>query len=195
MVERSSLRKPLACRVRDVGHGERTYFLGLGSNLGDRRRNLLRARQRLEEAGVEVLKASSVFRTEPVDVADQPWFLNQVLKIGTSLAPQELLDLAKSIETRLKRVPTVAKGPRTIDIDILLAGDTVINTPKLTIPHPRLALRNFALVPLREIAPRAVHPVLRKTVLELAHDCPDRSAVVPAAKSRRFRNRGVTALL
>jgi len=170
------------------------YFLGLGSNRGSRRRNLERARQRLEEAGVEVLKASSVYRTEPVDVTDQAWFLNQVLEVETNLAPQELLDLFKSIERRMKRVPTMAKGPRTIDIDILLAGDAVIDTPGLTIPHPSLALRNFVLIPLREIAPRAIHPVLRKTVWELAHECPDHSAVLPAAKSGHFRNRGIKTL-
>ena len=154
------------------------YFLGLGSNLGDTRRNLARARERLERAGVEVLRTSSVYRTEPVDVPGQPWFRNQVIKVRTELGPQELLGLAKSIELRMKRVTTVPKGPRTIDIDILLAGDTVIATPGLTIPHPRLAMRNFVLVPLREIAPGTVHPVLRKTVRELARTCPDRSAVI-----------------
>jgi 2-amino-4-hydroxy-6-hydroxymethyldihydropteridine diphosphokinase len=153
------------------------YFLGLGSNLGDRKRNLSRARRLLETNGVEVLKASSVYRTEPVDVRDQPWFLNQVLEVRAKLGPQELLDLAKFIESRMKRVPTVPKGPRTIDIDILLAEDTVIDTPGLTIPHPRLARRNFVLIPLNEIAPRTVHPVLRKTVRELARESPDSSAV------------------
>jgi 2-amino-4-hydroxy-6-hydroxymethyldihydropteridine diphosphokinase len=124
-----------------------------------------------------ILKASSVYRTEPVDFAGQPWFLNQVLEVRTKLGPQELLDLAKSIESRMKRVPTVPKGPRTIDVDILLAGDAVIDTPGLTIPHPRLAQRNLVLIPLSEIAPRAVHPVLRKTVRELARESPDPSVV------------------
>jgi 2-amino-4-hydroxy-6-hydroxymethyldihydropteridine diphosphokinase len=153
------------------------YFLCLGSNLGDRKRNLARARRLLEQAGVKILRASSAYRTEPVDVADQPWFDNQVLEVRTGRTPHELLMLAKSIETRMKRVPSVEKGPRTIDIDILLAEDTVLDTPELTIPHPRLARRNFVLVPLNEIAPRAVHPVLRKTVRELARESPDSSAV------------------
>ncbi len=155
-----------------------TYYLGLGSNLGDTNRNLAGARRRLERAGVEIVRASSVYLTEPVDEPDQPWFRNQVLKIRTRLGPQELLDLAKSIERAMKRIPMAPKGPRTIDIDILLAGETIISTPGLTIPHPRLAGRNFVLVPLREIAPGAVHPVLRKTVRELSRSCPDRSTVL-----------------
>jgi 2-amino-4-hydroxy-6-hydroxymethyldihydropteridine diphosphokinase len=165
------------------------YFLCLGTNLADMKRNLARARLRLEGAGLEVLRASSVYRTEPVDVTDQPWFLNQVLMVRTNLSPQELLELAKSIEANMKRVATVEKGPRTIDIDILLAGDTVIDTPELTIPHPRLAERSFVLVPLVEIAPRAVHPVLRKTVRELARESPDHSSVFREG-SRRSGKRG-----
>jgi len=161
-------------------------FLGLGSNVADKRGNLVRARRRLERAGVEVLKASSVYRTEPVGVRDQPWFYNQVLEVRTNLGPQELMDLAKSIEAAMKRVPTIEKGPRTIDIDILLAGDTVIESPELTVPHPRLAVRNFVLVPLNEIAPRAVHPVLRKTVHELLSSCPDLSSVLMTGKRERI---------
>jgi len=155
-----------------------TYFLSLGSNLGRRRRNLALARLSLEKAGVTILRASSIYMTEPVDVPDQPWFLNQVLKVRTKLSPQELLDLAKSIEKKMKRIPTVDRGPRSIDIDILLAGDTVMDTPGLTIPHPRLARRNFVLVPLKEIAPRTVHPVLKKTFSRLARESRDTSAVL-----------------
>lgn len=158
--------------------GPMTYVLSLGSNLGRRRRNLALARLSLEKAGVTILRASSIYMTQPVDVPDQPWFLNQVLKVRAKLSPPELLELAKSIEKKMKRIPTVDKGPRPIDIDILLAGDTVIDTPGLTIPHPRLARRNFVLVPLKEIAPRTVHPVLRKTVGELARESPDASAVL-----------------
>lgn len=153
------------------------YFLSLGSNAGDFRRNLERARRLLARGGVEVLKASSVYRTEPVDFVGQPWFLNQVIKIRTDLGPLDLLALAKSIEVKMKRVPSVPKGPRTIDIDILLAGKTVLETPGLTVPHPRLALRNFVLAPLREIGPGVVHPVLRKTIRSLAGQSPDPSAV------------------
>ncbi len=154
------------------------YFLSLGSNLGNRSANLARARKLLRENGVEVLRASSVYETEPVDHLDQPWFMNQALRVRSSLDPHALLRLAKSIESAMKRVPTVAKGPRTIDIDILFAGATVLDTPDLVIPHPRLAQRNFVLVPLCEIAPEIRHPVLGKTIRELAQASADRARVI-----------------
>ena len=160
------------------------YFLGLGSNLGRRTANLARARRLLEEAGVEVVKASSVYETEPVDLPGQPLFLNLVLEVRTALDPPSLLRLARSVEAALKRVPTVAKGPRTLDIDILLAGDAVLEIPDLVVPHPRLHLRNFVLVPLAEIAPEARHPVLGRTIRELAERSPDRARVVKLGRRR-----------
>lgn len=160
------------------------YFLGLGSNLGRRSANLSRARRLLEKGGLEVVRASSVYETEPVDFPGQPAFLNQVLEVRTVLDPPALLRLARSVEAALKRVPTVAKGPRTIDVDILLAGDKVLETPDLIVPHPRLHLRNFVLIPLAEIAPEARHPVLGKTVRELAAASPDRARVVKLGRRR-----------
>ena len=160
------------------------YFLSLGSNLGSRAKNLATAVRLLRENGVEVLRASSVYETEPVDHLDQPWFLNQALQVRSSLDPYSLLELAKSIEARMKRVPTMAKGPRTIDIDILFAGDTVLDTPDLVIPHPRLAQRNFVLVPLCEIAPEIRHPILGRTIRELAPASGDRARVI--AQKRRL---------
>jgi len=165
------------------------YFLGLGSNIGRRAASLARARRRLERAGVEILRASSLYETEPVDCVDQPWFLNQVLEVRTALDPAALLRLAKSIEAGMKRVPTAPKGPRTIDIDILLAGDLVVDTPELAVPHPRLHLRNFVLVPLAELAPEARHPVLGRTAAELLAASADTSRVLKAGSRRRSSRR------
>jgi 2-amino-4-hydroxy-6-hydroxymethyldihydropteridine diphosphokinase len=153
------------------------YFLSLGTNLGSRKRNLALACSLLEEKGVEVLRASSVYRTQPVDVPDQPWFYNQVVEVDTEYDPPTLLNLVKAIEKKLKRVPTFDKGPRTIDIDILLAGNTVIQTRRLKIPHPRMTERNFVLVPLREIAPHAVHPLLHERVVDLVQTSADPAVV------------------
>lgn len=163
------------------------YFLGLGSNLGRRAANLARARRLLEKGGVAVVRASPVFETEPVGFAGQPAFLNQVLEVRSELDPPALLRLAKSIEAALKRTPTVPNGPRTIDIDILLAGDLVSAGPDIVLPHPRMHHRNFVLVPLDEIAPDLRHPVLGKTVRELRAACPDRSRVERFAGGRRRR--------
>ena len=158
------------------------YFLSLGSNLENKIRNLARAGRLLRESGVEVLAASSIYLTEPVDYADQPWFANQVVEVRSALDPPAFLRLAKSIEKKMKRVPRVDKGPRTIDIDILFAGETVLESQDLVLPHPRLARRNFVLVPLAEIAPDFVHPVLKKTIVSLARESADSSKV----KGRAF---------
>ena len=153
------------------------YILSLGSNLGDRRENLLRAMAALRRARVKVVDASSVYSTEPVSGPARPWFYNQVIKVESALSPGRLLVLAKKIEREMGRRPARRNGPRKIDIDILLAGRRTFASPKLIIPHPRMAERNFVLIPLKEIAPRAVHPVLGVRIETLARHSADRSAV------------------
>jgi len=162
------------------------YYLSLGSNLGNRKKNLALASSLLAEEGIEIIRASSIYRTQPVDYTDQPWFYNQVLEVDTALDPLTLLGHLKSIETRMKRLPAADKGPRTIDIDILLAGKTVIQTRKLMIPHPRMCRRNFVLVPLDEIAPDAVHPLLHLRIDDLMDLSGDPSIV------RKLPSRGET---
>lgn len=142
-------------------------YLSLGSNLGDRQENLRAAIARLEAEGVRVLRQSSVYETEPRDVAEQRWFLNLVIEGETQLTPAELLRRIAAIEVALGRERTTPKGPRTVDIDMLLYGDAVISTPGLQIPHPRMAERRFVLEPLAELAPELPHPVTRRTVREM----------------------------
>jgi len=161
----------------------RIYHLGLGGNLGDPVRRLARARALLERNGVRIRTASSLYRTEPVGPIGQPWFINQVLEVEAGLSPVEMLRLAKSIERRLGRIPGPRNGPRTLDIDILLAGTTVLRTADLAIPHPRLAGRKFVLVPLAEIAPRRIHPVTKKTIAALKKASADQ-AIVERLKRR-----------
>ncbi len=145
----------------------KTVYLGLGSNLGDRQARLRRAIELLREEGVEVRRVSGIYESEPVDYTAQPWFLNCVVEAETELMPLQLLKRLQKIEARVGRRRTVPKGPRTIDIDILLYGNHVMATAPLTVPHPRLAERRFVLAPLREVAPGLRHPVSRKTISEL----------------------------
>ncbi|MGO8787712.1 MAG: 2-amino-4-hydroxy-6-hydroxymethyldihydropteridine diphosphokinase [Terriglobia bacterium] len=153
-------------------------YLSLGSNRGDRVASLRRAMEELDKAGVKVQRASSFYKTEPVDFGPQAWFLNCAVEASTELMPMQLLKAVKSVERILGRRPGVHKGPRPIDIDILLYENVVVRTAALTIPHERMNERRFVLIPLRELAPAARHPVSRRTVTEMLHDSPDLSQVV-----------------
>jgi len=141
-------------------------YLALGTNLGDRFANLQVAIAALPPA-VRVQVQSPVYETPPWGLTDQPAFLNMVLKGETALAPVELLKSLKLLETELGRLPTVRWGPRRIDMDILFYDKLILNTPELTIPHPRLHERAFVLVPLADLEPDLVHPVLGKPIHEL----------------------------
>ena len=145
----------------------KTAWLSLGSNIGDREANLREAMRSLEAEGIHVRRESSLYETEPQDLRDQPLFLNCVVEVDTELFPKLLLTRVKRIEKSLGRKRTVAKGPRTIDIDILLYGSFVIQTAELEIPHPRMSERRFVLEPLAELAPDLRHPVSRRTMREL----------------------------
>jgi 2-amino-4-hydroxy-6-hydroxymethyldihydropteridine diphosphokinase len=160
-----------------VDRVKQTVYLSLGSNLGERAKNLLDAIAALRKAGVDVTRISSMYETEPVDYLDQPWFVNIAVEAETELAPAALLRVLREIETQMGSKKLIAKGPRLIDTDILLYGDEAIDTPELQIPHSRMHLRRFVLEPLAEIAPNLQHPVLRLKVSEMLAQTPDNSIV------------------
>jgi 2-amino-4-hydroxy-6-hydroxymethyldihydropteridine diphosphokinase len=160
---------------------KKTVHLSLGSNVGDRAKNLRDAIAALGYAGASVVRVSSVYETEPVDYLDQPWFLNCAVEAQTELAALDLLHAVRGIEAQMGSKKLIAKGPRLIDIDILLYGNEIIDTPELQVPHPRMHLRRFVLEPLAQIAPNAHHPVSRLSISELLARTPDKSAVRVAA--------------
>jgi 2-amino-4-hydroxy-6-hydroxymethyldihydropteridine diphosphokinase len=142
-------------------------YLGLGSNLGNRRGNLESAVDRLASPELRVLRLSSIYETEPRDLVDQPWFLNQVIEVETTLFPRQLLRRLQKIELDLGRRRSMPKGPRLIDLDILLYANAKTSATGLEIPHPRMTERRFVLEPLAELAPDLRHPLTGQTIREM----------------------------
>ncbi len=159
-------------------------FLSLGSNVGDRMANIKAALDRLQKVG-EVVDVSSIYETEPVELSAQPWFLNCAVRLDTEKMPKQLLAAILKIEQSMGRRRQRKKGPRTIDIDILLFGSSVIDVEGLTVPHPAMHERRFVLEPLAEIAPEVRHPVIGRTVRELLNNLPAGQSV------RRLRGKGL----
>ena len=156
---------------------EAVAHLGLGTNLGDRTGNLRKALLLAQSGQPPAL--SQVYETEPWGVADQPTFLNTVAEVATTLDPEGLLGVCKEVEQRMGRQPGLRWGPRLIDIDVLLFGDLIVRLPHLEIPHPRLHIRAFALIPLAELVPDTVHPGTGSTIRELAYTVEGRERVMP----------------
>ena len=154
-----------------------TIYIALGTNVGEREDNLLQALRLLPESGVHIRRVSSIYETEPVDYLDQEWFLNAVLEGETELDALDLLSALRVIEARMGSKKAFAKGPRKIDLDILLYGNETIDTPELQVPHPRMLERKFVLIPLAEIAPGLRHPSWKSGVAHLLAASPDHSAV------------------
>jgi 2-amino-4-hydroxy-6-hydroxymethyldihydropteridine diphosphokinase len=152
-------------------------YLSLGSNIGDRAENLKAAIAELPAAGLKVGRVSSLYETEPVDYLDQSWFLNCGVEGETELPALHLFRALRAIESRMGSKKLIAKGPRRIDIDILLYGQDTIDTPELQVPHPRMTQRRFVLEPLAELAPALRHPAWPGTVQELLSQTPDKSEV------------------
>ena len=156
-----------------------TSYISLGSNLGDRAGNLLLGVRGLMEASLAVTKLSAIYETEPVGIETDKPFLNMVAEVRSeAVTPSQMMARLLRIEYLLGRTDKSLKKPRTIDLDILLFGTVHSDTPFLTVPHPRLHLRNFVLVPLAEIAPKVIHPVFHKDIRALLHESADPSSVV-----------------
>lgn len=160
-------------------------YIGLGSNMGDKTANLKKAIEELGKVpGNKVLAVSSFYETEPVGNIEQDWFINAAAKLETGLTPRELLDILLKIEKELGRVRDARWGPRVIDLDILLYDDLVMDEEGLVIPHPYLHERRFVLVPLAEIAPRLIHPLLKKSMSVLLKGLHDNKKIEKVRRTK-----------
>ena len=153
----------------------KTAYFGLGSNVGEREAMLQAAIDALAALDLRLMRVSPVYETEPREVRAQPWFLNAVLEAETDVMPRTLLGRTQRLERKLGRQRTVPKGPRSIDIDILLYGNFVVRAPDLEIPHPRIGERRFVLEPLAALAPQLRHPVTRRTIAEMLAAAPSQA--------------------
>lgn len=156
----------------------KSVYLSLGSNLGDRIGNLRKALEMLGAQKIEIRRVSCFYKTEPVDFRPQAWFVNCAVEAGTDLMPLQLLRACQSVERALSRRPGIRKGPRPIDIDILLYENAVVRSAALVIPHQRMAARRFVLIPLQEIAPHLRHPVTEQTIPQMLGALSDSSQVI-----------------
>lgn len=153
-------------------------FVGLGSNLGDRRHNIRQALLLLDRPEAHVVQVSSLYETEPVGPRPQPDYLNAVCRLETQRSPDLVMAACLDVETQMGRVRDERWGPRIIDLDLLFHGDLIVQSPELILPHPRILERRFVLEPLCELAPDFLDPVSGKTVRELLEECPDSTRVV-----------------
>ena len=150
---------------------KKTVYLSLGSNVGDKQANLEQAIGELARLGT-VRKRSALYETEPMEITDQPWFMNCAVELETELMPKQFIAAVLDIEREMGRKRTKKKGPRTIDVDVLLFGKSIIEMKGLTVPHPAMHLRRFVLEPMVEIAPEVRHPVFKRSMRELREALP-----------------------
>ena len=173
--------------MHNAGWEKEMIYLSLGSNLGDREAHIRKALERLHQKGILLVRESSMYETEPVDVPDQPDFLNLVCQVETPLEPESLLAACQDIESEMGRLRTAIRGVRNIDIDILFYGRRIVDKPFLKIPHPAWRQRNFVLIPLEEIASDFRDPVSDQTVHAIQQQSSDASRVTPYTRSHSLQ--------
>ena len=163
---------------------KKTVYLSLGSNVGDRQANLEQAISELATIGT-VVKRSSLYETEPMEITDQPWFLNCAVELETELMPKQFIAAVLDVERSIGRKRTKKKGPRSIDIDVILFGKSIVEMKGLTVPHPAMHLRRFVLEPMVEIAPEVRHPVFKRSMREMRDALPAGSGQVKKMSAAR----------